>query len=84
MTCVHSLPPDMFIQTRQTLHEFCCYLAKLNGNRGNLDWLCKRLIESNVLFQPVREPRAISELPYKESNLTSRRPNGHVDEIFEI
>ncbi|KAL2814021.1 hypothetical protein BJX63DRAFT_207296 [Aspergillus granulosus] len=62
MTCVHSLPPQMFIQARQVLHEFCCYLVKLNGNREGLDWIRKRLAESNLLLEPVSEPRVISEL----------------------
>lgn len=71
----------MVIQARQTLHEFCCYLAKLNDNREDLDWLRKRLANSNVLFQPVRELPAISELPYGESDLTSPSPSSH-DEVF--
>jgi hypothetical protein len=62
MTCVPSLPPSMFAQTRETLHEFCCYLAKLKGQSGDLDWLCKRLVKSNVLLQPVRELPVVSEL----------------------
>ncbi|KAL3444842.1 fungal-specific transcription factor domain-containing protein [Aspergillus insuetus] len=38
MTCVNSLTPEMFVQARHVLHEFCCYLARLNGNREGLDW----------------------------------------------
>lgn len=76
MTCVHSLPPEMFTQTRQILHEFCCYLAKFNGNREGLDWVRKRLVESNLFLEPVSEPRAISELTDDEGETTNG--NGRV------
>lgn len=69
MTCVHSLPPDLFIQTRQILHQFCYYLAKLNGSQEGLIQIRKRLIESNLMLEPVFEPREISELHYDEDEL---------------
>lgn len=74
LTCAPSLRPDMLIQARQTLHELCCYHVKLNNNCEELDWLCKRLTGANVLFQPVRELPAISELQYDESDLATPRP----------
>jgi hypothetical protein len=64
----------MLIQARQTLHELCCYLVKLNNNCEDLDWLRKRLTDFNALFQRVRELPAISELPYDESDLASTSP----------
>lgn len=76
MTCVHSLTPDMFTQTRQILHEFCCYLAKFNGNREGLDLVRKRLVESNLFLEPLSEPRAISELTDDEGETTDG--NGRV------
>lgn len=64
------MPPDMFIQARQILHESCHYLAKLNSNQEGLDWIRKRLIESNLLIEPVSEPRAIYEIFRDEEELT--------------
>jgi hypothetical protein len=69
MTCVHSLTPEMFVQARHVLHEFCCYLARLNGNREGLDWVRKRLVESNLLLEPVTELPAIAELIDDEEDL---------------
>ncbi|CAI7578601.1 unnamed protein product [Penicillium manginii] len=75
ITCVHSLPPDMFIQTRQILHQFCCYLAKLNGSQEGLVQIRKRLIESNLMVEPVLELREISELHYDEDELINDKEN---------
>ncbi|KAL2840097.1 hypothetical protein BJX68DRAFT_258617 [Aspergillus pseudodeflectus] len=76
MTCVHSLTPEMFVQARHVLHEFCCYLARLNGNREGLDWVRKRLVESNLLLEPVTELPAIAELIDDEEDLAEG--NGEV------
>lgn len=58
----------MFVQTCQILHEFCCYLARLNGNRGSLNWLHKRLAaESDVLLQPVSGFKALAGSSYEEA-----------------
>lgn len=57
----------MFVQTRQILHQFCCYIAKLNGNQEGLDWIRERLTESNLLLEPVSELREVSELLYDET-----------------
>ncbi|KAL2840058.1 hypothetical protein BJY01DRAFT_218781 [Aspergillus pseudoustus] len=62
VACVHSLPPEMFVQARQVLHDFCCYLARLNGNREGLDWVRRRLTESNLLLEPVSELPVVSEI----------------------
>ncbi|KAL2818717.1 hypothetical protein BDW59DRAFT_181849 [Aspergillus cavernicola] len=83
MTCVHSLPPDMFVQTRQILHELCCYLVKLNSNQGNLDSIRKRLIESNLLLEPVSELRAISEEFYDDYETTHHIDGNDNDEMLE-
>jgi hypothetical protein len=76
MTCVHSLTPEMFAQARHVLHEFCCYLARLNGNREGLDWVRKRLVESSLLLEPVTELHAISELVDEDEG--SAEGNGEV------
>lgn len=56
----------MLVQTCQILHEFCCYLARLNGNKGSLDWLHKRLAaESDVLFQPISGFKALAVSSYE-------------------
>jgi hypothetical protein len=58
----------MFVQTRQILHEFCCYLARLKGSDGSLNWLQKRIAEAGVPLQPAFELQALSggayETPY--------------------
>jgi hypothetical protein len=42
-------------QTRQILHEFLCFLAKLNRYRGDsLDFL-RKVTESNVFCTPVTQ-----------------------------
>lgn len=69
MTCVHSLSPEMFNQTRQILHQFCCYLAKLNCNQQGLDLIRKRLTESSVMLEPVSELHEISESFYDEETI---------------
>jgi hypothetical protein len=65
----------MFIQTRQILHQFCCYLAKLNGSQEGLVQIRKRLIESNLMVEPVLELREISELHYDEDELINDKEN---------
>lgn len=65
VTCVHSLSPDMFVQTRQILHEFCCYLARLNGSGGSLNWLQKRIAEAGVPLQPAFELQSLSDAAYE-------------------
>ncbi|KAJ5359142.1 uncharacterized protein N7496_011555 [Penicillium cataractarum] len=84
MTCVHSLPPEMFIQTRQILHEFCCYLAKLNGSREGLAWVRKRLVESNLLLEPVSELRAIPELTDDEGETTDSNGKVYYNKNFDV
>lgn len=71
MTCVPSLSPGMFVEARQILHEFCCYLARLKGQSGDLGWLRKSLAKSNVLFQPVCELPVVSE-PYGEREVLAK------------
>lgn len=78
ITCVHSLSPDMFIQTSQILHEFCCYLAKLNRNRNSLNWLQKRLAESKVPFQPG--PRQLSNSGYDECLMNESVDGNEIDD----
>jgi hypothetical protein len=84
MTCVHSLTPKMFVQTRHVLHEFCCYLARLNGNREGLDWVRRRLVESNLLLEPVTELHAISELVDEDKDLTEGKRKVHDDNSYGI
>jgi hypothetical protein len=84
MTCVHCLTPEMFVQARHVLHVFCCYLARLNGNREGLDWVRKRLVESNLLPEPVTELHAISELVDEDESLTEGNEEFDRDNSYGI